>query len=106
MNASPTLLIAQAKREAAKLRFQSTLDTLQYRLSPATLRDEAVETVRETAVSAARTGAETVRNHPGKIAAGIGLIGLLLARKPITRAIRREDDDGDATRDDTDEFGA
>ncbi|VXC97145.1 DUF3618 domain-containing protein [Sphingomonas sp. AX6] len=106
MNASPTLIAAQAKREVARLRFQSTLDTLQHRLSPANLRDEAVETVKETAVSAARSSAETVRNHPGKIAAGIGLVGLLLARKPIARAIRREDDDGDATPDDTDEFGA
>jgi len=104
MNASPTLIAAIATRDAARRRFQSTLDTLQHRLSPATLRDEAVETVRETAVSAARTGAETVRNNPGKIAAGIGLVGLLLARKPIARAIRRDDDD--ATPDDTDEFGA
>lgn len=106
MNASPTLIAAQAERTAARLRFQSTLDTLQHRLSPATLRDEAVETVRDTAASAARTGAETVRNHPGKIAAGIGLVGLILARKPIARAIRRDERDGDATRDDTDEFGA
>lgn len=106
MNASPNLISAIATRDAARLRFQSTLDTFQHRLSPTTLRDEAVETVRETAVSAARTGAETVRNNPGKIAAGIGLVGLLLARKPIARAIRR---DGDATpddTDDTDEFGA
>ncbi len=106
MNASPTLIAARAERVAARLRFQSTLDTLQHRLSPATLRDEAVETVKETAVTAARTGAEAVRNHPGKIAAGIGLVGLLLARKPIARAIRRDQGNQDETRDDTDEFGA
>lgn len=104
MNESPTLTAAIATRDAARLRFQSTLDTLQHRLSPSTLRDEAVETVRETAVSAARNGAETVRNNPGKIAAGIGLVGLLLARKPIVRAIRRDAED--VTPDDTDEFGA
>lgn len=103
---SPTLIAAIAQRDAARLRFQSTLDTLQHRLSPATLKREAVDSVRETAVTAARTGADAVRNHPGKIAAGIGLVGLLLARKPITRAIRRDDEDDDATRDETDEFGA
>ena len=104
MNASPSLIAAEARRTAAKLRLQSTLDVLQHRLSPATLRNEAVETVKETAASAARSGAEVVRNHPGKIAAGIGLVGLLLARKPIARAIGRDGDD--ATSDDTDEFGA
>lgn len=104
MSASPTLIAAQAKREAARLRFQSTLDMIQHRLSPATLRQEAVEVVRDTAISAARTGAETVRNNPGKIAAGIGLVGLLLAREPIARAMQRGA--GDATGDETDEFGA
>ena len=106
MNASPTLIAARAERAAARLRFQSTLDTLQHRLSPATLRDEAVETVKETAATAARTGAEAVRNHPGKIATGIGLVGLLLARKPIARAIRRDEGEDDETHIDTDEFGA
>lgn len=103
MNASPTLIAAQAEREVARLRFQSTLDTIQHRLSPGTLKQEAVEVVKETAVSAARTSAETVRNNPGKIAAGIGLVGLLLARKPIARAMRGT---GDATSDESDEFGA
>ncbi len=103
MSASPTLVAAIVERDSAKLRLRSTLETLQRRLSPATLRDEAVETVKETAASAARSGAETMRNHPGKIAAGIGLLGLLLARKPIARAIRRDDD---ATGDDNDEFRA
>lgn len=104
MTLSPTLIAAQAEREAARLRLQSTLDALQHRLNPATLKEEAVATAKETAAAAARTGADAVRNHPGKIAAGIGLVGLLLARKPIARAIRG--DEHDEIRDETDEFGA
>lgn len=96
----PEVLAAHNEREVARLRFQTTLDTIQQRLSPATLKQEAVDTMRETAAATARTGAETVRRHPGKIAAGIGLLGLFLARKPIKRAIR-----GNATTGQADEFG-
>ncbi len=104
MTLSPTLIAAQAEREAARVRLQSRLDALQHRLSPATLKEEAVASAKETAASAARTGADAMRNHPGKVAAGIGLVGLWLARKPIARAIRG--DEHDETRDETDEFGA
>ena len=96
---SPAVLAAHARREAARLRFQSALDTIQHRLSPATLKQEAVTAARETAAATARTGAETIRNHPGKIAAGIGLVGVFLARKPIAKAIR-----GDATPNGAGEF--
>lgn len=97
----PVTLAALADRNRARAQFHETLGTLQDRLSPANLKAEASARVKETATNAVAAGKQTVREHPGKVAAGIGLAGLLLAGKPIARAIskRRQDDETDETPD-------
>lgn len=97
-------LLEAAKRnaEASKGRLDSTLVALQSRLKPANLANEAWTGVKETTTELTDRGVQEAKKRPGVIAAAVGVGALLLARKPLTRAVShllfgQDDDDGRIT---------
>lgn len=86
---APTLLAAEAQREAAKAQFLATLEEAKQKLNPAHLAQNAVDNVKDSVV---RNTLETVRTKPGTVAAVAGAAILFLARKPLARLVRPADD--------------
>lgn len=87
------VVAARARAVAARSRLTSTVAQAKARLSPAALAESAIDDVKAKAID----GLATAAKHPGKLAAIAGVIGLVLARKPIFRLFRRH-----ATRSDPD----
>jgi hypothetical protein len=80
---------ASLQARMAREKLMGTAHQLQARLDPATLLDEAVETVRTGAADLALTTSATARRRPA-VAAGAVVAGLLLLlRRPLWRLVRR-----------------
>jgi ElaB/YqjD/DUF883 family membrane-anchored ribosome-binding protein len=79
---------ARARARAARDQLMATLGTVQERLRPANLAQDAVDTARQGMASAAREGARAVRRRPWLTAAAAGGAGLLLARGWIVSIAR------------------
>lgn len=97
MSSDPQIAAALAQRAAARGRLLATAGAVQQRLRPANLAQEAVETAKGGLAQAARQGVATAQRKP-VLAVAIGAaLGLLLARKPILRLVRRRGADETVT---------
>jgi len=81
--------LATARAAEARLRLSATVEALQLRLAPRTIAREAIDGLAATGEKAIDLGAETARQHPGKIVALATLLAALLARRRIGALIRR-----------------
>ncbi len=78
---------ARGEADAAKARLMSDVDELKARLAPAKLASDAVQAAKDKSIVAADGTVAAVKNKPG-MAAGIGAGAVvLLARKPLFRAV-------------------
>ncbi len=83
------LEFAKRHAEIAKGRLDSTLVALQTRVKPANLANEAWDGVRDRSSSFADTAMVEAKKRPAVVGAAVGVLALLLARKPIGRALGR-----------------
>lgn len=81
-----SLAEVSARRLAARSQWQKALARAKDRFAPASLRDEAIETVAEKVGNATDQAAGLAWAHRGKIALAGLLGGLFFARKPIAKA--------------------
>ncbi|MHA6719406.1 DUF3618 domain-containing protein [Sphingomonas sp. RS6] len=88
---------ARARARAARDKLFATLGTVQERLRPANLAQDAVDTARQSVTSAARESARAVRKRPWMVAALAGGAGLVLARGWIGGLIRHRHEDETAS---------
>ncbi|SOB87562.1 hypothetical protein SAMN06297144_2694 [Sphingomonas guangdongensis] len=87
----PALLAARARRDAAKLRLDRSIEHARQRLNPKTIAEDAVMGVRTRAEAIATDGVDAVKSRPGVAAAALGLAGLLLVRRPLLRWFGRRE---------------
>lgn len=82
---------ARREAEAARAQLMGDVHSLQDRLRPTNLAEEAVETVKAKSCRAVKVA----QRNPLAISAGAAGVLLLIARKPIARLIGRwRSDDG------------
>jgi len=89
---------AKAEAERAKKQFSSTLGTLQYRLKPGTLANEAWSGVKEKSGVVADGALQTVKERPVTTSGVIAAFAIFLAREPLWRLVSRyfrNEDDSD-----------
>nr|WP_294167377.1 hypothetical protein [uncultured Sphingomonas sp.] len=78
---------ARGEADAAKARLMGDVDELKARLAPGKLASDAVQTAKDKSIVAADGAVTAAKQKPG-IAAGIGAgVLVLLARKPLFRAV-------------------
>ncbi|KTF69222.1 DUF3618 domain-containing protein [Sphingomonas sp. HT-1] len=80
---------ARVRARAARDKLMGTVGTLQQRLKPANLAQEAVENAKQSVTSIAREGTEAVRTRPWLAAAVTSGIGLVFARGWIVDIFRK-----------------
>ncbi|PVX31049.1 DUF3618 domain-containing protein [Sphingomonas pokkalii] len=80
---------ARARARTARDKLMATVGTLQERLKPANLAQEAVENAKQSVTSIAREGTQAVRQRPWLAAAVTSGIGLVLARGWIVDIFRK-----------------
>ncbi|WP_010544982.1 DUF3618 domain-containing protein [Sphingomonas elodea] len=80
---------ARARARAARDRLMTTLGTVQERLKPRNIAQEAMENAKQSVTSIAREGTEAVRTRPWLAAALTSGIGLVLARGWIVDIFRK-----------------
>jgi ElaB/YqjD/DUF883 family membrane-anchored ribosome-binding protein len=90
---------ARGEADAAKARLMGDVEELKARLAPGKLASDAVQTAKDKSIVAADGAVSAAKKKPG-MAAGIGAgLLVLLARKPLFRAItglfRRKKRSGD-----------
>lgn len=95
------LAIAQARSTAARARLSDTMSQLQARLNPRMLAQDAATGLVEKGKSVAAEGMETARQNPAAVAGGAAALGLVLARRPLTRLLQRLWQSGDDATADT-----
>lgn len=88
---------AQMEVQRAKKRLASTMGSLQYRLKPATLMNNAWEGVREKGGVIADDALAGVKDRPKAVSGVLAAIFIFLARHPLLRLLtslftRRPDD--------------
>ena len=106
MTANPQELAARARADASRQRLMATVEEAKFRLAPSTIAHNAVDGFKTKANRAvgdlrvkadgalgdlrvqALDGVDTAKRNPGATAAILGLLGLLLLRKPLTNLIR------------------
>lgn len=93
---------AKREAEAARHRLDTTMVALQQRLHPKALANEAWDGVKEKSNDLAEGALDVVKQRPGTVSLALGAAILVLARKPIRRAVGRafsngDDDDGRIT---------
>lgn len=76
---------AERARDEARARLSETLGEIQHRLAPSTIVEDVIGDVRQRASGAVAT----VKARPVLAATVAGLLGLLLIRKPLTRAVTK-----------------
>jgi hypothetical protein len=83
--------IEQAKRAAvlAKVRFDRTLATVQQRLSPGTLAEQAWDGVKDKSADMAEGALQAVKSRPKAVSLALGAFAIFLARAPLKRAVTR-----------------
>ena len=87
-----SVALAEAEAGAARARMNATLATLQARIAPKALAQEAAQGLLDKGQAVADTGMAVARRNPIAVAGAIAAAGLLLARKPIARLFTRGDD--------------
>ncbi len=83
--------IEQAKRDQvrARARLDSTLASLNVRLKPGSLAEEAWDGVKDKSADFADGALQAVKKRPGTVSLALGAFALFLARGPLTRAAGR-----------------
>ncbi len=84
---------ARARARAARDKLMGTVGTIQERLKPRNIAQEAMENARQSVSSIAREGTEAVRERPWLAAAVTSGIGLVLARGWIIDIFRKGKDE-------------
>jgi ElaB/YqjD/DUF883 family membrane-anchored ribosome-binding protein len=77
---------AKREAEAARARLESTLGTLQQRLKPKTLVNDAWEGVRDKSSDIADDAMQAVKERPGMASAAVAAFVVFLARNPLRKA--------------------
>lgn len=85
--------LARARAAAARAKLDASVEQAKVRLNPRALAGDALDGARLKAGELAGDAVDGVRQRPALAAAVAGALGLLLARKPITRLIRRDTDE-------------
>jgi hypothetical protein len=80
---------ARAVANAARARLSATVGSIQHRLSPRTLVDDAWRGVRDRSVNIAEETVSLAKRHPVETAAAAVVVTGVLARRPIRQAIAR-----------------
>lgn len=80
---------ARARARAARDKLMTTLGTVQERLKPRNIAQEAMENAKQSVTSIAREGTQAVRTRPWLAAAVTSGIGLVLARGWIVDIFRK-----------------
>ncbi|WP_294329960.1 DUF3618 domain-containing protein [uncultured Sphingomonas sp.] len=80
---------ARARARAARDRLMTTLGTVQERLKPRNIAQEAIENAKQSVTSIAREGTQAVRTRPWLAAAVTSGVGLVLARGWIVDIFRK-----------------
>ncbi|MEG3086508.1 DUF3618 domain-containing protein [Sphingomonas sp. PB4P5] len=91
---SDAVTAAEAQAVIARARLGATLSTLQSRLAPKALAQEAAQGLLDKGQAVATSGVEVVRRNPLTVAGALGAVALFLARKPIAKLLTKN---GDAT---------
>ena len=83
--------IEQARRDAlaARARLERTLATLQQRLRPGSLAEEAWDGVKDKSADLAEGALQAVKSRPRAVSLALGALALFLARQPLKRAASR-----------------
>lgn len=86
----PAQRLADAERDVAEARerLAATVSTLQAKLDPRTLARSTVDDLTDRGSAIAKTTVDSARRNPAIAATAAMLAGLLLIRRPLTRAIR------------------
>jgi hypothetical protein len=82
-----TLTEAKYQEALARKRLQNTAGTLQYRLKPGTLMNNAWEGVRDKGSEVADRGMSAAQDRPVTIAGVIAAVLIFLAREPLLRFV-------------------
>jgi ElaB/YqjD/DUF883 family membrane-anchored ribosome-binding protein len=77
---------AKREAEASRARLESTLGTLQQRLKPKTLVNDAWEGVRDKSSDIADEAMQAVKERPGMASAAVAAFVVFLARNPLRKA--------------------
>ncbi|MGN8000299.1 DUF3618 domain-containing protein [Sphingomonas sp. 22176] len=80
---------ARARARAARDKLMGTVGTIQERLKPRNIAQEAMENAKQSVTIIAREGTEAVRERPWLAAAVTSGIGLVLARGWIIDIFRK-----------------
>lgn len=80
---------ARARARAARDKLMTTVGTVQERLKPRNIAQEAMENAKQSVSTIAREGTEAVRQRPWLAAAVTSGIGLVLARGWIIDIFRK-----------------
>ena len=86
--------IAEIEAAAARARLGATLSTLQARLAPKALAQDAAQGLLDKGQALAADGVEVARRNPLTVAGAVAALGLFLVRKPLARLVTGG---GDAT---------
>jgi hypothetical protein len=86
---APELTRSRQEAEIARRRLLATAGELQRRLSPGTIASNVWEDVTDKAGEVADGAMEAVKARPVAVSAGLGALGLFLARGPIRSAVGR-----------------
>lgn len=89
----PDIARARARTLLARERLAEALATLKLRLAPKVLARNAALVAKDKAANAAVAGVEAAKARPAITAGIAALAALVLARKPITRAISEKSDE-------------
>jgi Protein of unknown function (DUF3618) len=86
---------AQAEARAAREQLKSTFMAAQNRLHPRALSHEVIERAKEQVAAKAQAVADGITSRPSLIASALAATALVLLRKPIIGAIRRQNKEKD-----------
>jgi hypothetical protein len=84
-----SLLVATEVARAARTRLNATLGSIQRRLSPRALVDDAWRGVRERSVGIAEETVSLAKRHPIETAAAAAVVTGVIAGRPIAQALSR-----------------
>lgn len=95
-----TIAAAEVRVGLARARLTDALSELRTRLMPRVLARNVAQGIADKGTEAAKAGVAAARARPGVAVGAAALLGLFLARKPITRAITGDDDAPENSTDD------
>lgn len=89
-DAKERLAEARQSERQARADWLYSLGVAQSRLAPGAIAQDAVDRVKDGATNVVETATSAVRKRPGTILAVGAAIGLLVFRKPIAAAVRKQ----------------